>query len=395
MVLTTVAVENYRSLRRLVLPLGQLTVITGANGSGKSNLYRALRLLAEGAGQGPVAALAREGGLESVLWAGPEEFGRGVREGTYPVQGTRRREPIAVRLGFSGGDFGYAVDLGLPAPITGSAFNRDPEIKREVVWTGPRLRPATVLADRRGPAVKLQSGDGGWEVLPRRLPVYASMLGEVIDPFRAPELITLREQIRGWRFYDHLRTDRDAPARIARPGTRTPVLDPDGADLAAALQTVAEIGDVAELEHAVQDAFPDARLEIEVDAAGRFDVLLHQHGLLRPLRAAELSDGTLRYLLWVAALLTPRPPALMVLNEPEGSLHLQLLPALARLMVTSAAHTQLVAVSHSATLIQALRAEADRLPGGLTEIELVRDLGRTQVAGQERFDQPPWTWPKR
>ena len=63
---------------------------------------------------------------------------------------------------------------------------------------------------------------------------------------------------------------------------------------------------------------------------------MQQHGLLRPLKAAELSDGTLRYLLWVAALLTPRPPGLLVLNEPETSLHPDLLPALARLIAHAA-----------------------------------------------------------
>jgi predicted ATPase len=69
------AVENYRSLRSLVLPLAPLTVVTGANGVGKSSLYRALRLLADAARNGAVAALAREGGLPSTLWAGPETIG--------------------------------------------------------------------------------------------------------------------------------------------------------------------------------------------------------------------------------------------------------------------------------------------------------------------------------
>jgi predicted ATPase len=68
--LTTLAIANYRSLRALVLPLDQLNLVTGANGSGKSNLYRALRLLAETAQGGVVNALAREGGLPSALWAG-------------------------------------------------------------------------------------------------------------------------------------------------------------------------------------------------------------------------------------------------------------------------------------------------------------------------------------
>ena len=64
-VMSTLAVENYRSLRHLVVPLAGLNVVTGANGSGKSSLYRALRLLADAARNGAVAALAREGGLPS------------------------------------------------------------------------------------------------------------------------------------------------------------------------------------------------------------------------------------------------------------------------------------------------------------------------------------------
>jgi len=54
------------------------------------------------------------------------------------------------------------------------------------------------------------------------------------------------------------------------------------------------------------------------------------HGLLRSLKAAELSDGTLRYFLLISALLSPRPPTLMILNEPETSLHQDLLAPLAR-----------------------------------------------------------------
>jgi len=61
------------------VPLGELTLVTGANGSGKSNLYRALRLLAEAAQGGIVGTLAREGGLDSTLWAGPEQVSRRCR----------------------------------------------------------------------------------------------------------------------------------------------------------------------------------------------------------------------------------------------------------------------------------------------------------------------------
>src|SRR5689334_9248637 len=124
--LTTLAVEGYRSLRRVVLPLRQLTVVTGANGSGKSSLYRALRLLADSARNGAVAALAREGGLASTLWAGPDVTGRSVREGRHPVQGTVPHGPVSLKLGFAGDDVGYAMDVGLPSPAP-TQFGLDPE----------------------------------------------------------------------------------------------------------------------------------------------------------------------------------------------------------------------------------------------------------------------------
>ena len=108
----TLAVSGYRSIRDLVLPLDRLTVITGANGSGKSSLYRSIRLLAEVAQGGVIGALAREGGLQSTLWAGPESFSRAMKAGQLPVQGTVRTGPVSLKLGFADEDYGYAIDLG-------------------------------------------------------------------------------------------------------------------------------------------------------------------------------------------------------------------------------------------------------------------------------------------
>ena len=88
-----VAIAGYRSLRDVRLALGPLNVVTGANGSGKSSLYRALRLLADVAQGRIIQSLAAEGGLHSTLWAGPESFARAVKRGEHPVQGTTRRNP--------------------------------------------------------------------------------------------------------------------------------------------------------------------------------------------------------------------------------------------------------------------------------------------------------------
>jgi predicted ATPase len=386
--INTLAVGNYRSLQNLVIPLGNLNIITGANASGKSNLYRALRLLSETAQGGVINSLAKEGGLESTFWAGPEKISARMRKGVVPVQGGPRRKAARLRLGFSGPSFGYSISLGLPTPSR-SAFALDPEIKRECVWAGNSYRPASLLVDREGSVIKIRA-NRKWDVVAQHTNSFESIFGQSIDPQKSPEIITLREDIRGWRFYDHFRSDRDAPARLPQLGTRTPVLHHDGRDLAAALQTIIEIGDKEALGEAISDAFPGAKLSISGQADGRFSVELHQEGLLRPLSGSEMSDGTLRYVLWIAALLTPRPPPLMVLNEPETSLHPDLFPALARLIIRAAESTQVWIVSHANRLIAALESSEE-----CNSLSLDKTLGQTQIVGQGLLDEPSWHWPDK
>ena len=101
------------------------------------------------------------------------------------------------------------------------------------------------------------------------------------------------------------------------------MLSQDGADVAAALQTIRETGDAAALDQAVDLAFPGSRVTVESEGGAGSALQLHQHGLLRPLGAAELSDGTLRYLLWAAALLSAPP------GRPAGAQRAGDQPALA------------------------------------------------------------------
>ena len=391
LMIRTVAVQGYRSLRDLSLPLGQLSVITGANGSGKSSVYRSLRLLADAALNSVVASLAREGGLPSTFWAGPETIARGVRQGNYAVEPLANRKVASLKLGFGGDTYGYSIDLGYPSPPPpATMFELDPHVKRECIWHGSVYRKASALVDRRNNFVWLSTTrDEEPAMLTQHLSDTDSMLASIADPQRAPEMLAVREAVRGWRFYDHFRADSDSPARAAQIGTFTPVLHHDGSNLAAALQTILEIRSDEALATTLEDAFSGSRLSVEAQN-GRFELQLQQHGLLRSLSAAELSDGTLRYLLWTAALLTPRPPELMVLNEPETSLHPDLLPPLARLILAAAKSTQIIVVSHAQLLIEELTAAPL-----CSHLHLLKDFGETKLEGSTLFNTQKWNWPAR
>lgn len=373
--LRTLAVAGYRSLRDVIVPLHPLTVVTGPNGSGKSNLYRALRLLASAGSGDVVGALAREGGLPSVLWAGPEDGG---------AQGTIRRRPVAVQLGVASDELGYLIDLGVPQTDQRSAFARDPEIKREQVFAGPVAKPSTVLIDRTRAHVRVR--EDGWRSLAQQLESSATMLTELADGDTAPELLTLRRTLTSWRFYDQFRTDADAPARRPQIGTRSHLLGHDGANLAAVWATIVDAGEGEGLARAVDDAFPGASVEIEA-VDGVFRLALRQPGLLRRLDASELSDGTLRYLLLCTALLPARPAPLVVLNEPEASLHASLLSPLAALIERAAARTQVIVVSHAAALVDALPDAA--------RVSLRSSADGTLIEGQGFLDVPAWNWGTR
>lgn len=141
--------------------------------------------------------------------------------------------------------------------------------------------------------------------------------------------------------------------------------------------TVQEIGDRALLHQSVERAFPGARLELWEDQ-GRFGLRLAMPGLLRPLEAAELSDGTLRYLCLIAALLSPRTPPFLAFNEPETSLHADLLPALAELIADAGTRGQVLVTTHAESLAHALEKAI-----GTSTVQLTKDDGAT-VAVEDR-----------
>lgn len=210
-----------------------------------------------------------------------------------------------------------------------------------------------------------------------------SVLAQLREPHCYPELSALREEVCGWRFYHAFRTDEDSAVRSPRVSVRTPVLSSDGSDLAAALQTIGEMGNGSALHAAVSAALPGRKLTILSNDEAPYgkspqytelQVALETEGCIRPLLARELSDGTLKFLCLAAALLSPRSPELIALNEPEMSLRPDLIAPLARLIVDASRSSQVWITTHSVALVQAITALS-----GIQPIELALEQGETVI----------------
>jgi predicted ATPase len=350
MVVEEVWASGYRSIEEVRLPLGPVTVVVGPNGSGKTNLYRSLALL-HSASLGTLSrTLVDEGGMPSVAWAGPRSV----------------KERVRVAIGAQLTDLAYELAFGLVPPPQGP-FALDPDVKDETLWVVSKGR-RTVAAHRERTTATVRDAEGSRTVFPVKLWGGESLLAQLNEPQRFPLLSAMRSELSRWRFYHHFRTDPLSPARHEQVGTYTAALAHDGSDLAAALMTILHIGDGRRLQEAVGRAFPGSQLNVQ-GREGRFSFNLTMPGLHRPMTSAEVSDGTLRYLCLVAALLSPRPAPFLVLNEPETSLHPELIDALGELIAVASERSQIFLTTHSAPLAELLHERARAKRYSLTKRE--------------------------
>jgi predicted ATPase len=366
---------HYRSLRSIRFPTGRLTVFVGANGVGKTNLYRALQLLQASAAGTLARELAAEGGMESASWAGTRRVGEPAR--------------IALSAGFGelaleGVVYSYEVEIGVPPPGGPGAFPLEPDLKQEALLFHHRGR-ASKLLERRGRAVTARDADGKRVELSRELLASETALGSFDEPQRFPEVHAIKQLMLDWRFYHDLRTDKDSALRRPCLAVATPTMASDGSNLAAVLATLVHIRyDTVDLDRAIEDAFPGARLEVPMPGReASFGMVFPDHPK-RVFEAQELSDGTLRYLALAGALLSLRLPSFIALNEPESSLHPDLLEPLARLIARAAERTQVWLVTHSERLAAALEKH-----GGMAPRTVIKKDGETWIEGLKqigRFD---------
>jgi len=196
------------------------------------------------------------------------------------------------------------------------------------------------------------------------------------DGARYPEIEMVRQEMLDWRLYHDFRTDEASPIRQSCHAIATPTLSADGHDLAAVLGTLFVIReDTTELQRAFADAFPGAVL-MAGDNGSWCDLAVRYPDFQRPFGAHELSDGTLKYLCLLGALMGYRLPSLIALNEPEASLHPSLLPPLARLIAQAAQRTRIWIVTHSEALADALYEET-----GKKARRVIKEDGATNIEG--------------
>ena len=125
MAIRSVSIQGFRSVRNISLPLSQLNIISGPNGSGKSNLYKAVRLLHEAASGRLSAAIAEEGGMQKVMWAGGQRYGSS--QSGYSQQ---YQDPFSgAGFGFGPFGFGYYSTSGSSGRQSYGSAAGDPELR--------------------------------------------------------------------------------------------------------------------------------------------------------------------------------------------------------------------------------------------------------------------------
>lgn len=335
-----IEISNYRSIRRLFMPVQPLSVFVGENGVGKSNLYKSLSLLRDAATGRITRMIADEGGLNSVCWSGLRNRGEDGR----------------LRLAARFDNIRYFIELGHPSPVE-AAFPGEPMIKSERIEATHGKRKV-LLMERTNSHVSVRGEDGAWSEHRNAVLPSETALAGFLDGKTCPEVDLIRNSLQSWRFYHDFRTDQASPIRKPCLAITTPSLSADGSDLAAALATLYTIRqDAADLQDAIEDAFPGAKLRAwERNGACAFDLQLAD--MRRPFMAHELSDGTLKYICLLAVFMGYRLPPFIALNEPETSLHPSLLAPLARLIAKASRRSQIWIVTHSEHLMEALRSES-------------------------------------
>jgi predicted ATPase len=327
--LTHIHAQGFRSLREVDINPGRLTVLIGANGSGKSNLLSLLRMIPLIRTQSLRRFVGDAGGASALLHYGPKVT-----------------QQIAVRLEFSqeGGENAYDIRLGYAA--NDALIFRDELVEHRAAATAP--------------FVPVSLGTGHAE---SRLEIDANEPGHQTSK-------NVRWWLKRMNFFHFHDTSLTAPLRQMSRQEDTRFLRSDGSNLAAYLRAL-ELGETAS-DHAawvritglVRQVAPfikslQPRLvvphaptvsAVQLDWTDERDEIFGAH---------HLSDGTLRALALITALAQPaeRLPAFISIDEPELGLHPAAIAVLASLMRSVSSRCQVLLATQSPALLDFFEPE--------------------------------------
>lgn len=353
-------VKGFRRLYDVSLDLRPLCVMIGANGVGKTSLLDIFGLLAASADGHLNERLSDLSGLSSVLTVGRSKNLLLELSMTVP-----NHEPLIYKLVL--GSRGVAYEIREESLTQHRADYSAPF--KHIESKGDHIR---YFQDKglRPPTWDHNSAE--------------TSLAQVPKMFREPE--EFRSRLASSTFYHVLNVEPRSPVRL--PQSLKPAMLPgkDGEDLVSCLFNLRESDrDRFEaIEDALRAAFPAfVRLDFPPVAAGTLSITWRDKDFAHPLFMHQLSEGTLRFL-WLATLLqSPGLTAVTLLDEPEVSLHPELLRLLAGLMREAAARTQLIVATHSDRLIRFLK------PDEVTVLDSAED-GSATVNWADTLDLDQW-----
>lgn len=341
-------VKGFRSLRDVTWEPGDLNVIIGPNASGKSNLLRLLELVAVSA-QGRLGKhIQISGGMEPLVWDGRSDSIY-MRVKGSPLDDFRNHEreclTYELQLGRIGQSSGYWIDHEL----LGNFYQ---------VETGQRDQPFKFLERHHFKAHVFDSDNRSLTAPEDQVPEQEALLSLAAGPFTANPIIPkFQKQLSSWSVYHDLHVNRDAAIRqpsVSRPEQR---VDPDGQNLVSVLHTL-YTGDrefKKDINEAMRAAFGDDFEELVFPPASdqRIQLRVRWKSLKREQSAAELSDGTLRFLFLLTVLASPSPAPVIAIDEPETGLHPSMLSIVAEYAVDASQRAQVILTTHSPQLLDA------------------------------------------
>lgn len=331
-------IKGFRRLNNVRLRLHPLSVLIGKNGIGKTSILDVLSLLASSARGGLNSAVSDLSGLSACL--------------TYD-----RSDPLCL---------GISMDVGHSEPLQyqiclkqqGAAY----VIEKETLTQQREPRPKDPFKhiDSHGSDVTyyevdqkklVRSTRPTWEHNPLETSLY-----QVPKMFREPE--EFRNRLASSTFYHVLNVEPRSPVRLPQPLLPAALPGRNGEDLVSCLFSLreSERDRFEAIEDSLRAAFPGfQRLDFPLAAAGTLALTWRESHFSKPLYMHQLSEGMLRFL-WLATLLqSPGLTALTLLDEPEVSLHPELLSLLAGLLREASQRTQLIVATHSDRLIRFLK----------------------------------------